>query len=531
MSKLGILLKYGTINTLRINRFFKGKKREGKGPIILLLVLGIVFFVIAFIYMTIYGQMFHEGGVDGGIMVLAINLGSIMTALTSATNTNAYLFNPKDFDLLMAMPVKPRTIFLSKAIDLLILNYVTLLYIYVPSMVVYTFYNDVGFMYFVLAIIAFFLIPLLPIAVFGMLSYLFGFLKISLKVKKIIRTILYLALVIGILFVSFSISSGAGDENFALNIYNNLVKVYYPGYLAYEGLRGDYLKYLLFIAISIVPFILFMAFASRSYLKNKSNDNYSVSSKNKEIKIKASSKISTLLKKELRGYFTLPVYVANTVIGPIMGVIGAIFIMIRSKADFVDIGDGKLVEMSVLLPFLVVLILSVASSMSPTTPAAISLEGKNMWIIKSSPINYKDIINSKIFVSYIVTLPFIFIVLIISLIIKRFEWYEYLAILLIPAVNVIIISKIGILFNLNKVILDFDNPAKVIKQTTPVLFTMLISFALVPFLSGLLITLYLITKIKIISYAITLVVLILIYILVSVLLKKVGKKKYEKIVC
>lgn len=528
MNKLFTLIKYSLFNSLSLNKFIK--KKKGKGALILLILLALVVFVVFFGYMMLYGKMFYDGGVPGGILLLAISLGSFLTAITSITNTNSYLFNPKDFDMLMSMPIKTKTIFLSKAFDLLILNYISLAYFYLPAMIVYGIFNETNFFFWILGILVFFIIPLLPISVFGFISYLFSFLKINAKVKKIVRTLLYILLTTGIMVVSFSFSSNADEEAFFLSFFNKL-KIYYPGYLLYLGLRGEYIYYLLFVLMSIVPFVLFMLFSSRTYLKSKTIEVGGAKSSNKKIKIKQTSKVKALFIKEIKNYFSIPIYIANTIIGPALGLIGTIFIVIRSRAEFVDMGDGNLVEMGVLLPFLVVLILTFATSMSPTTPSSVSLEGRSMWILKSAPLEYRDIINSKLFVNLVITVPFIVIVTIICLILKSFEWYEYLAILLIPTVFTLFISNIGLLFNLCKVRLDYDNPAKVIKQSMPIVLTMLVSFMAPAHLVGLSVVIYIAFESKILVYVFLLVLVLIIYIISKVLLKNVGKKLYNKIIC
>lgn len=530
MNKLAPLVKYGIINSLGINRFIKKKGHESKAPILVLTLLGVGLFALATVYMFIYGGMFNLGGAPGGILLLAITLGSMIVAINSITNANSYLFNPKDYDMLMSMPIKTRTIFLSKAIDLVILNYATLLFFYFPSVIAYCFFNEFNLYFLITVIIGFFFIPLLPMSVFGFISYLFGFLKLTPKVKKLIRTLMYIFLTVGIMVVTFSITNGADEEAFFLSIYERLQKIYYPGNLAYLGVRGDVLKYLLFILISVLSFVIFMAFASITYLKGNSQKEV-VKDHSEKVEFKTSSKVKALFVKELKGYFSVPLYIGNTIIGPILSTLGTVFILLRAKAEYVNLGDDKIVEMATLMPLLLILISCFACSLSPTTPSSVSLEGKSMWILKSSPIEYRDIKNSKLFVSYVVAIPFLVINTIIALVWKRFIWYDYLFILAIPTLTAIVSSKIGLLTNLMKVRLDFDNPAKVIKQSLPVLLTMLFSFLIVMHAIGVGMVLFVITKETLFGYLGFLLVLGIAYVIVTVLLNKAGKKLYNNIVC
>ena len=530
MNKLIPLVKYGIINSLGVNRFLKNKKRGSKAPIVLFGVLAVVLFFVSFGYMFIYGKLFQEGGAPGGILLLAISLGSILVAMTSITNTNAYLFNPKDYDMLMSMPLKTRTIFLSKAIDFLILNYVTLFYFYVPAMIVYSFFNDVGVYYFVSSILTFIALPLLPISVFGFISFLFGFIKIDERAKKLIKSLFYISFTVLIFIGTFSMTSNSDQLTFFTDMLDKLKNVYYPGFFAFSGIEGEVWKFVVFFFGSFLVFFLFMLFASRTYT-SQSAKNQNTYIHHDKVKIKTSSKVKALFLKEIKGYFSVPIYVGNTIIGPLLSTIGTVFMLLRSKADYVEFGSGSLVEMTTLLPFVLIMISCYVISLSPTTPSSMSLEGKNMWILKSSPIQYKDIKNSKLFVNYLICIPFIVINVIILLVWKRLNWYSYLFVLIVPILVVLISTKLGLFINLMKVRLDFDNPAKVIKQSMPVLLTMIFSFLVISNGVGIGLGVYLATKMEIAGYLSLVLVFMVFYVIITVLLNNVGEKLFNKIVC
>ena len=531
MSKLFSLVKYSLINSFGINKFIKKKSKESKLPVILVGLSALVIFAIVFLYLLIYGKLFNDSGNSGGILLFCIIMGAFFIALTSLSTVNGYLFNPKDFELLMSLPLKTSVVFSSKVVDLLIINYVSMLYFFVPGMIIYSFYNDTNALYWILSIITFFLVPLLPITIFGVIGYLFNMIKLDIRVKKMIRSILMVGFTIAILVFSFSLSSST-DEDAFYGIIGKLKNVYYVGVWAYNGIRGNLLEYLLFVIASVVPFGLLVMFASKNYLKSNSKDQTIYKSKNKEIKVKSNSKVTTLLKKEIKNYFLLPIYVGNTIIGPILSTIGVVFLIIRAKADLVIISsEMEAVTMGDILPLLMIALISLTTTMSPPTSASVSLEGKSMWILKSSPIDYNDVKRSKLYTSYIIAIPFIIINVIILLILKDFKWYEYLLIGIIPILLVFAISKFGLLFNLLRPRFDFDNPAKPIKQGLPVLLTMLVSFGFMVLVvvPGLII--YAISLNNLISYVMMFALSILLYLLSTILLNSKGRKCYYNIVC
>lgn len=50
-----------------------------------------------------------------------------------------------------------------------------------------------------------------------------------------------------------------------------------------------------------------------------------------------------------------------------------------------------------------IIIFSFVLTTTPTTASSISLEHKELWIIKAHPISYKDVFSSKILVNLTVT--------------------------------------------------------------------------------------------------------------------------------
>ena len=57
------------------------------------------------------------------------------------------------------------------------------------------------------------------------------------------------------------------------------------------------------------------------------------------------------------------------------------------------------------MQFTPLIILSFGVGLTCTTGSSISIEGKNLWILKSSPLEVKDIFISKIAVNIILLVP------------------------------------------------------------------------------------------------------------------------------
>lgn len=112
-----------------------------------------------------------------------------------------------------------------------------------------------------------------------------------------------------------------------------------------------------------------------------------------------------------------------------------------------------------------------------TSSSSLSLEGKSFWIIKTSPLQYKPLFISKMFINFIISIPFLIVDTVIFIVLMSLPIYMYIAIFLVPLLFITGTTMIGLYFNICYPKFDFDNPQKVVKSSIPVLLTMLLSFA------------------------------------------------------
>lgn len=540
MNKLIILLKNNFINSFGINKLFKDKKGHNLPLLLTILVMiaGIIIFFLFGLYMYFYGGMFVKAGKSDGVLLLGITFGCLIIAISSISKTNSYLFASKDFDMLMALPIKTKIIFLSKVINLLAVNYVMFMYFYIPSVIAYAIFNTTNFLFWLFAIIGFFIIPLPIISVFGFISCQIGKIKISQNAKKVLSIILYLCLTIAIVFLAMQTTNGTDDKKvFFENMYNSLKNGNYLGYLLALGIRGETTNFVAICSGSLIIFLLFFYYTSKNYLFVNSNQK---SNLNKQKKYEYKDSISrgkssvklALLRKEIYGYFSVPIYVVNTIIGPILSLVFTYFLISQSKAEYLKIGE-KYIEMQMILPPLVILLMVFSISLSSTTSSSISLEGKRLWILKTLPVKEKDVFNAKVLVNLLITIPFIIINNIIFLLMKDFylNVFQIASSFILPILIVLIISKVGLYINILLPKLEYEQPAQVVKQSLSVLVTMLVATLLVLIILGSALITYVLTKNMTITYIATYVVCLLMYIIISLILQTSGKKNYNKIIC
>ena len=191
MNKLFSLIKVEIIHGYSINKLSKKKNSNRKlGPFIATIILSL--FLIGFVtfYAIMIGSICKQTNNLDFLLVISYSLGSMLCFTLTISKSNGMLFESKDFELLMSMPIKPRTIVLSKLISLLILNYMSFGLTTVPFFIVYGVLSNASIIFYLLAIIAILVGPLLIITFCSFVSYLLGLLLKNVKSKSIIMSIL-----------------------------------------------------------------------------------------------------------------------------------------------------------------------------------------------------------------------------------------------------------------------------------------------------------------------------------------------------
>lgn len=246
------------------------------------------------------------------------------------------------------------------------------------------------------------------------------------------------------------------------------------------------------------------------------------------IVIEKNSVLKSLIKKELSMYFSIPIYVINTIIGPAIILLGSLATIFLEKEEILRVLEINASEEFTLI--LVIGFLIGTISLSCTTNSSISLEGKNLWILKSLPIRVMDVFKGKIILNLILVLP---VTLIASIIFKFTLGYSYLELLYVVVLTGIyatIISIIGIIANLFFPRLNWTSATQVVKQSFSVILVMLASLVIVgiPVITVIKFNVINIMKINTIALIST-IYLLLVLISSLIVLKYIAIKKYELI--
>ena len=326
--------------------------------------------------------------------LMAIGLGTFATAF----NASSYLYNSKDNDLLLSMPIKPSEILISR----IVLVYgLALLYsatVWLPICLYAFIFDGFSLITCVFDIALLFFICIFICVLSCLLGYIIANITRRVKNKSVITVIISLVFLVGYYLVCFRL------ENIINSIVVNSSEVASVistwGYFVYQlgmGANGDVLGFIVFVVINCI-----LGFACYMILK-RSYTNIIVSSKNiqksnSKIKYNSSSNVTkTLLSKEAKRFISSPTYLLNCGLSSVF-VVAIGIVVIINQADIISTLDAiryDLPDVNNFVPLLIISIIALITSIGVLAVPSISLEKDNLWILKSLPIETYKILEAK----------------------------------------------------------------------------------------------------------------------------------------
>lgn len=539
MRDFWLVFKVSILETFGINKLKKKFARNSfflrvLMPIITV-VLGLGLLALITWYMQAFAVIFVAAESPVGLLKYGMAIGLFICFMTTLTKAHGYLFESKDYDLLMSLPLQPKAIIASKVANLMLINYLSLGLTFVPSIFWYGFYYKPGFIFYLLALLMLLIGPLLIITVCSVISYFGGILLARLKHRNFIKTISYLLFVLVIMLFSFTFNQISEiDPNnelealkaFAANMERIAEYLYYPSVWMADAVLGNYTSLLIVFAISVIPFLIFIYVVGRNFVQANARARVTYTDKNFKLKEqKVTSQLKTLINREIKRYFSSSVLVLNTIIGPIMGTV-MVFMLLFGQESLLDgLGMGEVGKDFVVS--LLIAAITFMNGMISTTASAISLEGKQFWIIKSAPVTEEKIFISKIFINFIISVPFTIInTVVIMFFIKPAIIYALL-LLVIPSLINIMMGVLGLYINLVFPKFDWTAEVKVVKQSLSMILAM---FTGMLFVIGLAALFVVFSKFGFdVAYFCILVIMVLILGLEIWLLKTDGVRRFKKL--
>lgn len=457
----------------RGKRMTKGKKI---GFALLMLYAGGAFAFMFFGFFSSIAGAFAAAGLEWlyfafyGITAFAMMfIGSVFAA-------KAQIFEARDNELLLAMPIPPAQILGSRMLVLLFMNLLFDLLTAIPAGIAWcnagnsvTAAGCAGFLLVSVALVLF------STAMSCLIGWLVALLTSRMR-NQSLMTVLFSLIFLGLYFYFFS-----QINSYLTKLLENASQVAHalqasPIYWLGRAAAGQSPGLLvLTLGLLLVPFVLVYIVLSATFLRLVTNRRGAKKIRYKEKTLKVSGQAAALLKREMTHLLRSPSYLLNSGLGVVMMLAAAVAALIMRHRLLTALSAFPIGEMAAPIAVLVVCLLS---GMTLFTAPSVSLEGKSIWILQSLPVPTKQILRAKLRLHNCLTMPAAFILSAVLALVLQVSVVQCVLMLLTPLAFTALSANIGLMSNLRHPNLDWINETQAVKQGIAVLIAMGLDFLL-----------------------------------------------------
>ena len=536
MKKIFSLLKACMTSDMSL---FKIKSSKGKNNKALIIFVAFCFMFSIWSYANMMFETMAPMHMQFLVLSIFVFMISIITVVEGIYKSGSLIFNCKDDNLLLSLPIKKRTVLFVRIFKFYVFELLFDLLFFIPLIIAYLRWAElIEWTFFLTSFVMLLFIPIIPIIISCIIGVIMMEISSRFHYKKLVQTIISMCFLAAVLYCSYNIN-GFVDYvmKHADNVFDFISKVYYPAGV-YAKLVVDFniKDLLIFILINIGLLVVAIYLLSIIYFKiNSRVKNVSTTKKISvgEVKIKTNPLRISLIKKEMSTFFNTPVFIINAGFGMFLYVVASVAAAIKYDQLVPMLTDPQTFGLSIdtinnNLSLIIFGLLSATAFMTSITSSVISLEGRNISILKSLPVKVETILMSKVYAALVITTPILLIgdlILFIRFPISIIDMILlFVLTILIPCIS----HLIGLIVNLKYPKLDADNPTEVVKQSASSFISVMIGMILV------VLSIWVITNvIDKIPATLFLLLASIIYLLINIILyiylKKVGTKDFRKL--
>lgn len=420
------------------------------------------------------------GIIDAAPVMCALII-SILAFFFTFFKTNGYLFNFKEYDMLMSLPFEARTVAGCKFLYMYVKSLPWYMSISLAMLIGYGCYAHPGVLTYPAWIIMSLFLPLIPMLIASFLGFLIARVSTRSRISNIIQTILVMIFIIFCFSLRFIITELFRNDMVEQTLegsreaMNSAAGIYLPaGWFSAAVTKHDVVPGLMLIGASAVVFAAVFFVVGNSYGRiNSVLKSHHAAGKYRLSGQKQRSVINAVAFKEYRRMVSSTAYMVNGAMGAILAsLLGIVALVVGFDRIVAVVTQDAPFDHAMLHPA-IPFIIYFFTGMVATTTFSPSLEGRNYWIIKSLPIEMKSVYQGKMAFNMYLFVPaalFATLCLCISAGVPAVDTLLYL----IQAAAMCASSTTwGCVCGVRYLRLDWENEIEVIKQSAAVAIYML----------------------------------------------------------
>ena len=400
-------------------------------------------------------------------------MGTIATAFGVIINifmAKSKIYEAKDNELLLSMPVSPSAILFSRMVGLYVFAFLFEALALIPAFLCYAIRVDVTFFSCLFQIFILIILPLGALAISCLLGWLLTVITARLSKKNLMTTILFLVFFFGCFYVYQNVTDYL---NYVLlhgeAVGQTMKTVLFPLWKMGEAALGGGLAFGVFALIFLGFFALVYFMMSATFLRFVTIKRGETAPKYKEKERGAMSSASALFIKEWRRFIKSPAYFLNAGMGCFMLILFAVLTLIYGNLFGLTTETLGREYMGLILAA----VLCFISVMNFISACSVSLEGETLWQVRVLPVDSWVVLKAKMYLHFVVTaIPAYITTAIMCIVLGVGGWYAVSIYALVTAA-IAFSAAFGLVMNLKFPNLHWTNETAAVKQGISVLIAML----------------------------------------------------------
>ncbi|MDW7739667.1 MAG: hypothetical protein SCJ97_06375 [Bacillota bacterium] len=489
--KVQLRISFG-LSTLHWN--LKNNKKKFFGSIGLALIVIVSLGPLIVLYYTMLQSAFNVTvrlGQPEVILATGLMISSMLVFFFGLTYVMSVFFFSHDLTLLVPLPLQPGAILGSKFAVIISYEYITIAPFMLPAIWVFGIGTNAGFLYWIISLGIFFLVPIVPLGIASLFVLLLMSLTNLSKRRDTFRIIGMVVLLLLVFALNYFLTGIPDGEEIAYiedllqrneGILSYITRLYPPAILATRALAVggviSLLNFIYFIGVNLTGLIFVYLVGQKLFYRGliggtEISRGKVISEDRFTRKITAvASPSRAIAMREIKYLLRTPVYLFNSLV---ILIIVPVFLVIPliSEGAITDIIATLRNEIPLFAQIgFISGFIAIMAIFAPASSSSFSREGKLFWISQAIPVSAGKQIWGKLLYCYLITFLTVPLVVIVSLVFLPLSIYQ----LILAIIAGLIFSFPAIIANLFidllRPYLNWDNPQKAIKQNVNVLLGM-----------------------------------------------------------
>lgn len=464
-----------------------GKKRSAKG---ILLYVALYLFIFGSLGVVFYmvGDMLSplvESNLGWLFMALMGFIGIALGVFGSVFNTFATLYQAKDNDILLSMPVPVSSILIARLSGVYAMGLMYELIVMIPAVIVYLMHGSHG----VCSVLFTLLVPIVLSFLVLVLSCILGWFVAQVSSRLQNRNMIVVVVSLAFWALYYYVYGRAYDFlqkilaapwDVADKVKNILFPFYHMG-LACEGNIGSML---IFTAMMLALTLLVYVVLARGFIKLVTTNRGTARAKYKEKPVKAVCVSRALLRREWKHFTGSPVYMLNCGLGIVIMPVLAVILLVKGEV-LVQQLNAIFPGQDGLMSLFICAGVCMSASMIDITAPSVSLEGKQLWLVQVFPVSGWQVLRAKLSLHLVLGVVPAWILGVSCLWLMKPAAVFWVLVLLVVMLFLVLLAETGLVLNLKMPNLSWRDEMVPVKQSMSVLISLLGGWILVFLFGGL----------------------------------------------